>query len=62
MKVLEEKQELWYNGTTLATWKKTKPREYFNKKKFKKDNPDLYLEYASQREGARRFTLKKMEL
>tara|TARA_R110002020_G_scaffold38950_2_gene116575 strand:+ start:1599 stop:2525 length:927 start_codon:yes stop_codon:yes gene_type:complete len=62
MTVLENKQELQYNGTTLVTWKQTKPREYFNKTKFKKDNPDLYSKYASKREGARRFTLKKMEL
>tara|TARA_R110001592_G_scaffold90587_2_gene266132 strand:+ start:1414 stop:2340 length:927 start_codon:yes stop_codon:yes gene_type:complete len=62
MKSLEEKQEIHYNGSTLVTWKQSKPQEVFNKKKFKKDNPDLYSEYASQREGSRRFTLKKMEL
>ena len=62
MTVLENKQELHYNGTTLVTWKKTKPREYFDKNKFKKDNPEEYLKYTSKREGSRRFTLKKMEL
>ena len=62
MTVLENKQELQYNGTTLVTWKQTKPREYFDKNTFKKEHPDIYSKYSSKREGARRFTLKKMEL
>ena len=62
MTLLENKQELSYNGTTLATWKKTKPREYFDKNKFKKENLETYLKYTSQKDGIRRFTLKKMEL
>ena len=62
MTILENKQELQYNGTTLVTWKQTKAREYFDKNTFKKEHPDLYSNYVSSREGSRRFTLKKMEL
>ena len=62
MNVLENKQELQYNGTTLVTWKQTKPREYFDKNTFKKEHPNLYSNYVSSKDGARRFTLKKMEL
>lgn len=62
MTILEERQILEYNGQTLATWKKSKARDYFDKDTFKKENPDLYSKYITSKVGSRRFTLKKTEL
>tara|TARA_R110000765_G_scaffold350992_1_gene440975 strand:+ start:1045 stop:1971 length:927 start_codon:yes stop_codon:yes gene_type:complete len=62
MTTLEEKQVLEYNGQTLATWKQSKARDYFDKDTFKKENPDLYSKYITSKVGSRRFTLKKTEL
>ena len=59
MTALEEKQVLEYNGHLLATWKKTKDREHFDKKSFKHDHPEIYSKYVSMKEGNRRFVLKK---
>ena len=62
MTILEERQILEYNGQTLATWKQSKARDYFDKDTFKKENPDLYSKYITSKVGSRRFTLKKTEL
>jgi hypothetical protein len=59
MTALEEKQVLEYNGHQLATWKKTKDREHFDKKSFKHDHPEIYSNYVSMKAGNRRFVLKK---
>ena len=59
MTALEEKQVLEYNGHLLATWKKTKDREHFDKKSFKHDHPEIYSKYVSMKAGNRRFILKK---
>ncbi len=59
MTVLENKQVIEYNGHQLVTWKKTKDREFFDKDKFKKENPDIYNKYIYSKSGSRRFVLKK---
>tara|TARA_Y100000310_G_scaffold318745_1_gene373180 strand:+ start:1731 stop:2654 length:924 start_codon:yes stop_codon:yes gene_type:complete len=59
MTVLEDKQVLEYNGHQLATWKKTKDSERFDKESFKKDHPEIYAKYISKKAGFRRFVLKK---
>tara|TARA_R110000824_G_scaffold1819_3_gene9032 strand:+ start:211 stop:1191 length:981 start_codon:yes stop_codon:yes gene_type:complete len=43
----------------VATWKPSKPRQNFDKKKFANDHPDMYKEYVT--EGAPNRTLRVME-
>ena len=62
MKALGNKELLEYNGTTLVTWRKSKDHSYFDRTKFKTENPDLYSKYTNNRNGSRRFILKKMEV
>lgn len=52
-----EFEELQYMGQTLATYKFGKPSEKFDKKEFKKENPELYNKYVTM-EASRRFNLK----
>jgi len=61
MKTLGSSELLEYNGTVLATWKLSRNHKYFDRVKFKTDNPDLYEKYMNSRNGVRRFILKKME-
>lgn len=46
------------NGKTLVTWKTTKPRETFNTKLFKEDNPGIYNQYLKVGESSRTFLIK----
>jgi predicted phage-related endonuclease len=43
----------------VATWKPSKPRQSFDKKRFSQDHPDLYKEYVT--EGPSNRTLRIME-
>ena len=43
----------------VATWKPSKPRQNFDKKRFTNDHPDLYKEYVTESPGNR--TLRIME-
>ena len=61
MNTLGNRELLEYNGTTLATWKLSREHQYFDRVKFKTENPDLYEKYMNSRNGVRRFILKKME-
>lgn len=47
-----------YGGQTIATWKAPKPSAKFDAKAFQTDHPDLYKEYTTTAQGARRFLLK----
>ena len=45
------------NGT-LITWKAPKPTNKFDEKRFKQEHPDLYEQYQTKVQGARRFLIK----
>lgn len=46
------------DGTTLATWKATKPSKRFNADLFKQSMPDIYSQFVVETPGSRRFLLK----
>ena len=46
------------DGTTLATWKATKPSKRFNADLFKQSMPDIYNQFVVESPGSRRFLLK----
>ncbi|MCP4363337.1 MAG: hypothetical protein GY796_35505 [Chloroflexi bacterium] len=45
-------------GQILATWKKAKDSDVFDKKSFAADHPDIYDKYCSTKQGSRRMLLK----
>ena len=47
-----------FDGTTLATWKATKPTKRFNADLFKQSMPDIYNQFVVETPGSRRFLLK----
>jgi predicted phage-related endonuclease len=47
-----------FDGTTLATWKATKPSKRFNADLFKQSMPDIYNQFVVETPGSRRFLLK----
>ena len=62
MKIIGDKETLVNTaGFELVTWKKSKPTTYLNAKKLADKDPDIYLKYLKQRDGSRRFVLKKTE-
>jgi len=62
MKMIGDKEILVSSeGYHLATWKKSKDSNYFDAKQLEKENPSIYNKYLKQRDGSRRFVLKKME-
>ena len=63
MKIIGDKETLVNTaGFELVTWKKSKPTTYLNAKKLADENPDVYIKYLKQRDGSRRFVLKKEEI
>jgi len=42
----------------IATWRNTKPRMSFDKKKFQAERGDLYKEYCTEGKSSRRFSIK----
>jgi len=63
MKIIGDKETLVNTaGFELVTWKKSKPTTYLNAKKLADKDPDIYLKYLKQRDGSRRFVLKKEEI
>ena len=63
MKIIGDKETLVNTaGFELVTWKKSKPTTYVNTKKLADENPDVYIKYLKQRDGSRRFVLKKEEI
>ena len=62
MKIIGDKETLVNTaGFELVTWKKSKPTTYLNAKKLADKDPDVYIKYLKQRDGSRRFVLKKTE-
>ena len=45
-------------GNILATWKRAKDSQTFDKALFEKENPSIYARYVRITEGSRRFLLK----
>ena len=63
MKIIGDKETLVNTaGFELVTWKKSKPTTYLNAKKLADKDPDVYIKYLKQRDGSRRFVLKKEEI
>lgn len=46
------------DDSVLATWKSPKPSSKFNGKKLQAERPDIYAQYCTEEQGARRFLLK----
>lgn len=46
------------NGNTIATWKNTAPRSFFDYKRFKEEAKELYLKYVSHTKQSRVFLIK----
>lgn len=55
---LQDAEELFYAGQTIATWKSAKPSMRFNADAFKAEHPDLYEQYCKETAGARTFLVK----
>jgi len=49
------------SGSTLLTYKNTKPRKSFDSKRFKIDNPDLYSQYVTEGKSNRMFLIKSLQ-
>ena len=58
MDTMKEDEIMTYKGSTLSTWKKSKGKVKFDLNKFKKDHPDIYEEYSSQKDGNRMLIIK----
>jgi len=58
---LKDAEVLAFNGTPIATWKKSKDSEQFDKTAFQKSNPDMYSQFLKPKAGSRRFLLKEMK-
>jgi len=62
MKIIGDKESLVSTaGYELVSWKKSKPTTYVNTKKLADKDPNIYFKYLKQRDGSRRFVLKKEE-
>ena len=62
MKIIGDKESLVSTaGYELVTWKKSKTTTYLNAKKLADKDPAIYNKYLKQRDGSRRFVLKKEE-
>ena len=46
------------DGSTLVTWKSSKPSNRFNSDLFKKAMPDIYDQFVMEMPGSRRFLVK----
>lgn len=46
-------------GNQIATWKKAKARKEFDKESFKEKNKSLYNKYLKEKNGTRRFLIKR---
>lgn len=45
-------------GEVILTYKYTKPAEYFDRKRFRFENEELYNKYVEMRDGFRRLLIK----
>lgn len=56
---MKENEELMSDdGEIILTWKLSSDYEYFDNKKFRQENEELYNKYKAVRGGARRLILK----
>ena len=58
MDTMKEDEIMTYKGSILSTWKKSKGKVKFDLNKFKKDHPEIYEEYATQKDGNRMLIIK----
>ena len=58
MDTMKEDEIMTYKGSILSTWKKSKGKLKFDLNKFKTDHPELYEEYATQKDGNRMLIIK----
>ena len=57
--VLQDKAEIRAaDGSTLVTWKSSKPSKRFNADLFKSAMPDIYNQFVVEQAGSRRFLIK----
>ena len=57
--LMEDKQEIRaVDGTTLVTWKSSKPSKRFSSTLFQQAMPDIYEQFVVEQPGARRFLVK----
>lgn len=59
--IMKDASEVRHYGQTLTTWNKSKDREYFDKKRFKLEHPDLYKQFCREQLGPRVFLTKKLK-
>ena len=56
-----ESEKLTFGGSTLATWKSSKPVARLDSAALKKAMPDIYDKYTKQSAPTRRFIVKITE-
>jgi len=62
MKIMGDREAMVTDtGLELVTWRPTKSSTIFDKSKFQAEKPEIYKQYTKQRDGYRRFVLKKSE-
>jgi len=59
MAVMQDAQELLYQGRLLATWKKPKASFRFDSKRFETEHPELFPNYQVPIANSRRLVLKE---
>lgn len=56
--IVQDAEEVYYNGKLLATWKNNKDGEAFDKDAFKAAHPAIYQQFTKPKAGARPFLIK----
>ena len=54
----EDAEGIEFGNRLLFTWKASKPTKKFDVERFKTDNPKIYEQYLTEKEGSRRFLTK----
>ena len=57
-KLMKDAESISYFGTTLATWKATKPTQRLDTKRLKAEAPEVYEQYLGEAKSIRRFLIK----
>ena len=57
-KMMRDAEALTYFGTTLATWKATKPTRRLDTKRLKAEAPEVYEQFLGEPKSSRRFLIK----
>ena len=61
MDIMGKAELMEYNGIPRVSWKNSKPTKRFDYKALKKIHPEIYNEFMVERNGTRRFLIKKYE-